>query len=372
MKKYYLIENYACKCRLYPNKTQAKQIDEWLDAARLFHNLALYDILVNHNPNILTEKVDKDNPERVVHWINFSNLGKASYINILREKEPRIDRIPGAALNSSVFGVVNDMKKSWETTGKHPIENFGKEYIGKDGNTHRIGISYYSKKKPRKSLTYQASKSNIFFTENKNVIKIKLSSRNYPIEGLVKIRGFNNDLRFDDKYQMTFEEWLKDAKKKLITITISKDTVGDYFICFHLNNVYKSINEQDCLAEETGVDVGEIDLITSFDGENYYKSGNLIEHNRKVSKERQAIICLNKKLSRKEGWENPDFLKRRKKNKDLQVSKSYEYSSLQKNKLLRKITRQRKDFQSKEVIKLINQSSNISIETLKVKDMYDK
>ena len=43
---YYPIPNYTMKCRLYPNKTQAKKIDEILFAVRLAYNHTLYEISI--------------------------------------------------------------------------------------------------------------------------------------------------------------------------------------------------------------------------------------------------------------------------------------------------------------------------------------
>ena len=370
MTKYYEIKNYVCKCRLYPNKTQAEQIDNLIDAARLFHNAALYDVLVNRNPDVLTEKPDKKNPDETVHFINFNEMKKATYLNKLREIDPRINRIPGNALSGKT-GVVVDMQKAWEKTGKVPIEKFGEKYRNENGEEITKGITYYTRKKVRKSYTYQTSPNNIIFTDNPKVVKIRLSSKNYPVNGEVKIRGFNNDLRFDSSCEMTFRDYLEINSKRALRITVSKNNCGEYYISFLLPKVYKPINESETLAEEVGIDVGEVDLMTTYDGSKVKKTGNLKDYNRKVPREQKAREMLNLQLSRRDGWANQNFVERHKKDKTLEPSKSYKYTQERYNKAANKIVNQRKDFQHRIVMDVINGAQNISIEGLRVKDLFD-
>ena len=368
--KYYMINNYTMKCRLYPNKTQAEQIDNLIDAARLFHNAALHDILVNRNPEILTEKKSKDSDE-MVHFINFSNMKKASYLNYLREQDTRIARLPGNALSGKSRSVVEDMKRAWEMTGKHPIEHFGQTYKDKMGNEITIGCSYYTKKRKRKSYSYQISMSSIKFTDNPKVLKMRLSSREYPVDGLVKVKGFNNDLRFDMSCAMTFQDWCEVYDKK-INITVSKDNCGDYFISFSLPYAYKPIKEKETKAELVGVDVGEIDIMTTYDGEAVSKYGNLSASNKRIKHEQDGLNLLNRQKSKRYGWQNEAFRDEHKKDKAVTPSKSYLKADQRYKKLSRKIMRQRRDFQSKAVMQLLGGTDAISIEGLRVKDMYDK
>ena len=368
--KYYPINNYTVHCRLYPNKTQSEQIDNLIDAARLFHNNTLYDILVNKNPDILREVPDKNNPDKHVHFIKFEELKKAKYINKQREKDPRINRLPGSAISGKV-GLVTDMQKAWKKTGKHPIENFDQTYKDKEGNEITIGISYYSSKKQRRSYSYQTVTSNIIPTDNDKVYKIKLSSRNYPVDGYVKIKGFNNNLRFDEKCEMTFPEWLVNYKLE-IRVTITKDNCGDYWLNILLPLVYKPIREHEIKSDLTGVDVGEIDIMTIYNDEVAKKYGNLKEANKRFNHEQDGEVLLNKRLSRQEGWKNIDFRNRHKLDNTLKVSKNYSKTELTYSKLRRKQIRQRKDFESKAVADLIGLTNNIAIEGLRVKDLIER
>ena len=372
---YYPIENYAVKCRLYPNKTQAEQIDNLIDAARLFHNAALYDILENKNPHILKEKPSKDNPDEVVHFIDFYKMKKASYLNTLRNQDPRIARLPGDSLSGKSIGVVEDMKKAWEKTGKHPVEHFGGQYIDEDGNKVTIGITYYNSKRKRFSFSYRTVLNNIIFTDNPKVLKLKITSRNYPVDGEVKVKGFNNNLRFDASCEMTFRDWVETYTKK-IRVTVSKDSCGDYYVVFMLPLVYKPIREAEEKSEEVGIDVGEIDIMTTFDGNKGKKYGNLKNSNKYIKKEQKGLEILNRRMSRKEGFKNEKFLDRYKEEKSkgnyIQCSKSYMSDQKASNRINRRITRQRKDFQSKAVMDVLGSAKNVSIEGLRVRDLIER
>lgn len=374
--KYYPIENYTVKCRLYPNKTQAEQIDNMIDAVRLFHNAALHDALVNKNPAVLREMPEKNNPEAVIHFINFNEMKKAEYINTLREKDPRIKRVPGAALSGLNYGAVDHMKKAWEVTGKHPIEHFGNRYINKEGNKVTIGIRYFNKVHKCHSFSYQTAASNFVFTDNPKVIKFRISPREYPIPGAIKMKGFNNNLRFDESHEMNFQEWLK-TNKKVVRVTVSKDNCDEYYMSILLPLVYKPIKESDVKAEETGIDVGEIDIMTTYDGEHIKKYGNLVGVNKYVRKERKGLERLNRKLSRREGPKNIEWRKKcsaakKDNNKTLEPSNSYSETELRYNKINRKLTRQRKDFYSNAVMDVLSRTENVSVEGLRVKDLLER
>lgn len=369
VERYYKIENYTMKCRLYPNKTQAEQIDNLIDAARLFHNAALYDILENRNPDILIEKKAKDSDE-VVHFIDFYKMKTADYINTLREKDPRIARLPGGALSGKSKGVVEDMKKAWQATGKHPIENFGKKYKDKQGNEITIGISYYNKKRKRRSYSFQTGLGNIIFTDNPKVLRMKIISKEYPVDGTVKIKGFNNKLRFDMSCEMDFRNWCE-TYKKAISITVSKDNCGDYYISFSLPSVYKPIKEQEKKVDMVGIDVGEIDIMTTYDGENIRKYGNLSSANRKIKHEQDGLKLLDRRMSRAYGWSNKEFRDDYKRDKSITPSKAYLKKDLADKKLSRKMQRQRRDWQSTITMRLLGSTNGIAVEGLRVKDMFD-
>ena len=47
MKKYFPLEQYSMKCRLYPNKTQAKIIDNQFHMIHVYHNNLIHDMRIN-------------------------------------------------------------------------------------------------------------------------------------------------------------------------------------------------------------------------------------------------------------------------------------------------------------------------------------
>lgn len=63
---YVKVNNYSMKCRLYPNKEQAKIIDDQIYGVQLYLNKCMYN-LFNYFDGT-TEKKDKDG--KTVHWIN--------------------------------------------------------------------------------------------------------------------------------------------------------------------------------------------------------------------------------------------------------------------------------------------------------------
>lgn len=376
---YYPIENYTVKCRLYPNKMQAEQIDNMIDAVRLFHNAALHDALVNKNPAVLREMPEKNNPEAVIHFIDFYAMKKKEYLDTIYKKEPRTKRVPHYAIASLSSGAIFDMQKAWKATGKHPIEHFGNTCINKDGNKMSIGIRYFNKTYKCRSFTTYLETGNFVFTDNPKVIKLKIKSREYRIDGAVKIKGFNNKLRFDNKHEMGFQEWLNNIKteRKRIKTTVSKDNCGEYYVSILLPLVYKPIKESDVKVEETGIDVGEIDIMTTYDGEHIKKYGNLAGANKYVGKERKGLERLNRKLSRREGPKNIEWRKKssaakKNENEILKPSNSYSETELRYNKINRKLTRQRKDFYSNAVMDVLSRTENVSVEGLRVKDLLER
>ena len=60
----------------------------------------------------------------------------------------------------------------------------------------------------------------------------------------MKIRGWNQKIRFDEKYSKDFIDFVKESSGKTqFGLTISKNNIGEYFICFKLGNVYKHIKK---------------------------------------------------------------------------------------------------------------------------------
>lgn len=366
---------YSMKCRLYPSKSAAKAIDDAIYAVQCYHNALLYNIYNNldcttakaYKRKKELKKVERQPGESkleyekrleryelenkykdgdTIHFVDFKRAFSSANKSMIMSEHPCINNAPAAAITTQV-GLLSDMKKSF---GKVPIE-FQKP-------------SYYSSRKKRNSITYQILYSSIFTKPdadniiNKNVFYVNLGKR----IGTVKVRGWNRKIRFDEKGEKDFIDYALLNSNKKVTITVSKDNCGDFWIIFTLSNaVYKPISRSKQLLE-IGIDVGIEKIITTSEDVEY-------ENERFKQQEEEHLEALNRRLSRRYGWENIDFRNEHKRNKDIHVSKRYIETSLKKAKLERKIARKRKLYYNEITMDIIKNSSFIAIESLSVSGM---
>lgn len=338
--KYYLIKNYTMKCRLYPNKEIAKKIDNAIYGVQCFHNCILYQIFNEFKYTTEKKKKNKngETSNDIIHFLNYSDIGKVETKKKLIEEHPIIDVAPLGAITAK-GGIQSDIIKS---IGKNPIE-YQKP-------------SYYSKKNPRRSYTYQERFGKIAIKNNSNVLYINLAKI-----GVCKIRGWNKNIRFDNYGLTDFIEYIKLNKNKQVTVTVSKDNCGDYWICFKLQNVYKQMPEQN--GKSIGIDVGLKDIAIISDGNKY--------PNKKFKQEeKQHIKILNRKLSRRQGWANEKFRLDYKSNKSLTPSKKYERTKLKLSKLHRNIARKRNLYNNQITKKIVENNGFIGVETLNISAMF--
>lgn len=334
--RYDLVENYTMKCRLYPSKSAAKKIDDAIKGASTFYNCILFDMF-NNGLN-LVEKPDKKNPDRKVHFPDVNRAMMASYKNGLVEKFPIIEACPQAALTTNV-GVKADLKRSF---GKNPIE--------------LIKPRFYSARYQRKSYTYQQALSTIYTKDNRNAIYISLTKI-----GDVKIKGWNKRIRFGENSEFDFLDYAINNRKEKITIVVSKDNCGDYWICFKLTNVYKPMKSRN--EDIVGIDVGVSDIAITSDGVKY-------ENKRFKKCEKKHLKALNRRLSRRNGFANEEFRKKRKTNKDLRPSKRYESVKLSHAKLERKIARKRNNYNHNISKDIVANHGSIAVESLNITGMF--
>lgn len=356
--RYYLISNYTMKCRLYPNNGCAKKIDDILYAMRVVHNAALFDTFTNlANTN---EYVDK-NDGSVVHFPNTRGMAKAKYIKKLAEENPCIKKIPAGALqgNNGIF--INDVQKMLESQVLEDTSGSKskKKTDGKKGVIRPVESSephYYSKSHPRKSYTYQQTLSSVTTKENRNVLYVNLSK-----VGSVKVKGWNQKLRFGENHDLDFIEYAAQNPKKQITVTVSRDNCGDYWICFKLQNVFKSMKESN--DSRVGIDVGISSLAVTSTGKKY-------ENKRFKKNEKEHLKALNRRLSRRMGFANEKFRVERKSRQDLDVSKRYEAVMFSRARLERKIARKRDNHNNNISKDIVANYGNIGIESLNVSGMF--
>ena len=386
---YRYIENYSVKCRLYLNDAQKQIVDDILYGIKFAYNTAMYDMRVNHNHT--KEWTAKDG--NVLHYPDFTSLQKKEYLDELRAKNPAVNTVPAVAL-SGKNGIFNrDMRNAFEKCyvqdykdehndqeppKKHQTISVEKAESNRVFNKKLKSIktndkklkkkstpSYYSKSNTRMSYTYQDTLSKFKFDNNPNVIYADLSRL-----GLVKIRGFNQRLRFQSKDAdtelVTFEEYCAINKKnnKKITIAISKDNCGDYYIILKLNAFKPFKNMQ---LGEVGVDVGEITSATLSNGVKYESLSS--------KKYDQKYDGYNRKLSRRQGWKNEafrdEYKKLRESGETIQPSKRYKETELKLNRTSRKKTRRRNDYYNKISYELATQYKFVATETLSVINMVE-
>lgn len=343
---YLPVKNFSMKCRLYPNKTQKKMIDRILHGVQVAHNIALYDM-----KRYFTNTVEKKNKngDGVVHFPDFSKMSSANYLNILREAHPDIECVPAGALSSKNGLILKDMKKAWISVGRVPIEFWD--------------MKYYSKFKPRTSYTYQETFSKISPKDDNH----KVFYMNLNKLGKVKIRGWNQKIRFDDIFEMDFLKYSESNKKTNITITISKDMCGSYYICFNNLTCYRPIKGYQTEYKEVGLDLGVHDLLIQSDG-------NKIEHKKFRQNEQVKIGNIQKKMARSFGNANKKFRDLRKKSAYGSVvpSKRYERLKISAARLSRDIARKRENYNHNITTDIVREFSFIGIESLDVKGMLEQ
>ena len=352
IKKYYKIKDYSVKCRLYPNKDQSKKIDRAIHAVHVAHNTIMHEMFTELK--YTKEHIDSETGE-TVHFPDFYDMGKSKNLKVLKEKYPIIKEVPAYALSGN-NGVINDMKKRLVSQTENKTSKNSRP-------VEKMKPCYYTKSKPRKSYTYQMPLKMLNYKSNK-VIKVQLSKI-----GEVTVRGFNTNLRFDENHTMTFEDYIKLNPTKQVTVTVSKDSCGDYWIIFKLNNVYKRIKENNKLSD-IGIDVGVESAIITSEKEKY-------DNKKFKNKEEDHIGQLNKRLSRRYGYANIKFREENKKSKKagnglIHPSKTYLETKKKLAKLHRKVAFKRNNYNNNITFDIISKHKFIGIETLSVTDMYIK
>lgn len=353
---YDTVDNYAMKCRLYPSPSQKGMIDDALTAVRVFHNCIIYDMRVN-GINVKERPArakDGEAAEGVVHFPDISAALRKEYKDQLIEQHPIIKACPQAALTTNV-GLKADLIKEF---GKNPLE-FQKP-------------RYYNELHPRLSYTYQEALSKIQVGENRNVFHINLA-----IIGSVKVRGWNQKLRFGDS-ETDFLAWAVNHPKEMITVTVSKDMAGDYYIVFKIKQCLKPFPQLP--QSEVGIDVGVKDIAITSDGQKY--------ENKKFKKqEKRHQKLLNRKLSRRWGPSNEAYREARKKNRQewrnyeahpeqyteappmLNPSNGYLAAKAKHAKLNRKIAEQRSLWNHEISRAIVANHGLIAVETLSISGM---
>lgn len=407
--QYYLIPDYTMKCRLYPNKTAAKAIDDAIHAIHVFYNCTLYEMQHNHlctkeeknkdkgqkkivsikkygifdvQTNQLIDdangfyyhKISKansiikhhdyknaevrevlitkeyENDSDTIHFADFKAVGSVEWKKKMIAEHPIISKVPSSAITCK-SGIISDMKKSFEREGKTV-----KDKTKNNNPLEYRELQYYSHNKQRNSYSYQESLSKVFSAENINTLYISLAKI-----GTVKIKGWNQSIRFGEIQNQNFLEYAKNNPRQQVTVTVSKDNCGDYWICFKLHNVYKPMALAN--GKSVGVDVGVKDIAICSDGTKFENK----KYKADQSKHKKAI---NRRLSRRYGWSNEKFRAEHRKDTTIQPSKRYEKTRLANAKLERKIAWRRNWYNHQITTTIISDNENIAVETLNISGMF--
>ena len=371
--QYYLIPNYTMKCRLYPNKDAAKMIDRIIRGASKAYNKATYEMKTDYTN---TKEFALDDGE-TLHYVDYKTLTSAGYLNHLRSLDDDIAYVPANVLSGNQGIFMADHKKAMSHKAIYKTTKIGTKRKTHESTARTKGtgynpysvevadIDFYNSRHPRTSYTYQLNLQNVITaTENPNVFYIRLNASSSAKENhQVKVRGWNQNIRFGENQSENFLEMVKNSYSGTNMVTIIKDNCGDYWICFKLSNVYNPMTVRN--DNKVGVDVGIKDtMITS--------NGDIYENKRFKKQESAHLKQINKQLSRSQGWSNPEFRKKYKEDMTLKPSKRYEAKKIQYAKISRSIANKRTHYNNCITHDIIANNGMIAIETLDVMKMRRK
>lgn len=247
--KWYLIPSYTMKCRIYPNKKQTELLEKALYGLKVAYNAALYDMYMNH-ANTTETRSTKDN-SKFVHYADFDSLCDKTYLDELREKYPIVKYVKSGAMSTNNGIFHTDMKRSLTKNSQNKTKNAESKGLPLECFDYK-DLHFYSKKKPRKSLTFQVANSNFHLERkenqkatktknikehNRNVLYCffeKFSDKTKEEFGDLKIRGWNKNIRFDENGNMDFIDYLEQFridKKRNNLLSQSAKIIAEIFIC---------------------------------------------------------------------------------------------------------------------------------------------
>lgn len=355
------VSSYSMKMRLYPSGQQRDSIDKILRALHIAYNLTFHQVFLM-NPAVCSEP-NKDG----ACWPDYRKMAKKEWRAYLIAQNPAVEDAPAASLTTNNGLFRTDAKRAWET-GMHnlPIDP-----------ERRKDFHFYHSGKPRRSFYVQMESKNLILSaENEKVAWVTV-----PKVGRIKARGFNPRLRFGDQGKHSFAEAQQAGElPKSLSIRVSKDTCGDYFVSITFteakDNRYNLHLETPVVSDKVpiGVDAGIKDIAI-------LNTGQKIENKHFKQKKQKTLSTLNRELSRRWGPANMAYRdyshhlrqeKRRTPDADVPLAKpSNRYLKSQATKALieRKIARQRNTYYHQQTAALVRQSNLIAMETLLVTNM---
>ena len=351
--------NKAYKVRLYPNNSQAKLIDKTIGACRFMYNQMLAERIEVYNHFRINEVDSKEEIEsKKLELKNHTYKSEKTYkeqeeLSWLKEVSSRALQQSRIDLDSAYKNFFRSLKNGRQA-GKPAFPKFK------------------SKHKSRKSYREPQVGNSIVINENETKLKLlKL--------GYCKFRGLATEYKT--------KKLLGDIK--ILSATISKDSDGKYYcsILVETENISVLTNSNNSTSknprQRIGLDLGLTDFAITSNGEYYTpikKELNLRDKViRKLQKKLSRQTTLGKKIKKsdikiKKPITKLDGTKESKESKE--SIKSTFIGSNRRNKTKTKIaTLHKKQTNTKAhyhwhlANKLTNENQDISLETLRVKNM---
>ena len=234
----------AIKIRLYPNATQATQINKLLGCYRVVYNQCLNKKIKSYEENKISE-----NQTTLGHFIHHELLKDDNFL-WLREQNTKV-------LKQALIDMLNAYKNFFEKHTGYP--------------------KFKSKKDNKQSCRFELgaiSKRNVYTDYKLSLANIK-----------------NVKFRCNKKYA----DYLQKHKDNIRQATLSKLPCGEYWLSILVDGDLNRVPKQ--TKECVGIDLGIKDFIVTSDGE-------VFENLHFKKNESQRIIKLQKQLSRKQKGSN--------------------------------------------------------------------
>ncbi len=234
----------AIKIKLYPNSTQATQINKLLGCYRVVYNQCLARKIKSYEENKVTE-----NRTTLGHFVHHELLKDENFV-WLNEQNTKV-------LKQAVIDMLTAYK------------NFFERHIGYP--------KFKSKKDNKQSCRFELgtiSKRNVYTDYKLSLANIK-----------------NVKFRCNKKYA----DYLQKHKDNIRQATLSKLPCGEYWLSILVDGDLNRIPKQ--IKECVGIDLGIKDFVVTSDGE-------VFENLHFKKNESQKIIRLQKQLSRKQKGSN--------------------------------------------------------------------
>ena len=359
---YRKIPSYTLKVRLYPNREQKEIMSRYFLALEKAANMTLY-ALHEHDEAVCKEKDG-------VFWPDFYAMAKKEWLDRLREENELVSELPGTSLSSQVGGLFqSDLKKTWEKQGRLPIDAWF-DRINKKG---KHVLRYYKGGKKKTSYFLQIPAGHIcnedgqvYVTPSKKI-------------GRIRIRGWNDSIRFGDNGDLSFFEHYESDPRKALSCRISQNNCDEWYLTVVLSDVWRPFRDEPDKVH-VGIDMnlskdnGVVSTLNGSYANPYYKKNSADE-----------LKEFQKRTSRRYGISNEKYRKdlsaARRENKKRQEngetelvelpkpSSRYEKADIKAKKLALKTARRREDYQHRIAAAEVTRADLIGIEDLDVKAM---